>query len=284
MRLMRPVFSIFLLWLLVAAQAEAQVRTFHAPTHGGLPVSYCRADGANCGEPMATQWCHGQDYQYATEWAALAGIDSNTVTVSLGDGQICRGAQCDAFASITCRREGRTFQMPTLGAAARATVISPGRNSAATTFEFSDAQTLIPGCRQTEPDVYLCETLHQYQHCRTLMKSGTVFSCRAGLAFDGGFATPLAAAKDEYEMKLRSSAEVRVEQGQRGFGRVKGAATVEIQFAPQVTDSTVWCLQRDRYVYYPTGPKGGLSEIDDTADCETPIQVEFVPHAATPTG
>jgi hypothetical protein len=110
------------------------------------------------------------------------------------------------------------------------------------------------------------------------MKTGTVFGCRAGLAFDGGFAIPIAAAPDEYEMTIESNATVRVEQGRRGEGKVKGLARVEVQFAPQVSNATVWCLQRDRYVYHPSGPQGGASEIDDPAECEEPVVVEFEPH------
>jgi hypothetical protein len=168
--------------------------------------------------------------------------------------------------------------MPRLGAAGLATVIAPSRRSAANTFEAVEVEVLVPGCHQREPGVFLCETVHEYQHCRTLMKSGKVFSCRAGLAFDGGFATPIAAGQGDYTLEMDSSAHIRVEQGQRGEGKLRGEAEFEIAFALPALEKTSWCLQRDRYIYYPTGPKGGIGEIDDNADCDVPITGEIRPH------
>ena len=254
------------------------VRTFAQPMHEGLPINYCDAAGEVCGAQVATRWCRAQGYDYASDWAATPGIDVTTMTIRLDDGWICRGAQCEAFASITCSAQGQTFRMPTLGAAARATVISPSRRGVEAAIAPLEYQVLIPGCHQREPGVFLCETVHEYQHCRTLMHAGKVFGCRAGLAFDGAFAEPIAAAADDYELELRSTAKLTVEHGQRGAGQVKGNVRFEISFAvPSVGEST-WCLQRDRYFYYPTGPKGGLAEIGDTTDCGEPISGTIVPH------
>jgi hypothetical protein len=160
----------------------------------------------------------------------------------------------------------------------RATVIEPSRRSAAVAYETVEVRTLIPGCHQREPGVYLCETVHEYQHCRTLMQRGQVFSCRAGLAFDGGFAMPVAPKPGEYQLDLRSNLEIRVENGKRGDGRVKGEASAEVSFRPPATQNSLWCLQRDRYIYYPTGPKGGIGEVDDTAACDTPITARIEPN------
>ena len=110
------------------------------------------------------------------------------------------------------------------------------------------------------------------------MQSGRIFGCRAGLAFDGGSVQPEMAEPGQYELSVDSDAEVRVEQGARGQGRIRGEVRVEVAFQPPAKEQGVWCLQRDRYVYYPTGPKGGMSEIDDTDDCELPIEVTFAPH------
>jgi hypothetical protein len=38
------------------------------------------------------------------------------------------------------------------------------------------------------------------------------------------------------------------------------------------------CLQRDRYVYYPSGPQGGLAEINETTECGQPIEGSIEPH------
>lgn len=260
-----------------AGPAGAQVRTFANPTHEGFAVSYCTADRSVCGEQLATEWCRSQGFEYARDWTSTPGVDVQTATVQLGDGSICRGAQCEAFGSITCGREGRTFRMPTLGPAGRVTLISPDQRTEESAVEAIEYDVLIPGCYQREPGVFLCETVHDYQHCRTLLHAGNVFGCRAGLAFDGGFAEPVAASPDNYELNLKSSGEITVERGQRGAGRIKGDARFKLSFAPP-DEPGMRCLQRDRYIYYPTGPKGGLAEIGDTAACDAPIEGRFAPH------
>lgn len=260
-----------------ASPADAQVRTFNEPTYGGYAISYCGAASPSCGEAVATAWCRSQSYEFASEWAASSGAD-DAVTVRIEDGNVCRGSQCDSFASITCNRRQAEFRMPRLGALGRATIIEPGRRGAVAAYEAVEFKTLIPGCHQNEPGVYLCETTHEYQHCRTLMQHGQVFSCRAGLAFDGGFAIPIAPKPGEYDLALDSDLKIMVEHGNRGAGRAKGDARVEVTFRPPVTLDASWCLQRDRYIYYPTGPKGGIGEIDNTAACDAPIRATVAPH------
>jgi hypothetical protein len=160
----------------------------------------------------------------------------------------------------------------------RAVVLSPNLRDVETALEPTEYRVLIPGCHQREPGVFLCETVHEYQHCRTLMGARKVFSCRAGLAFDGGFAEPIAAAPDDYELDVRSNAEMVVTRGQRGEAKVRGDARVEVTFAVPHVDIGARCVQRDRYVYYPTGPKGGLGEIDDVDECEAPLAATVAPH------
>jgi hypothetical protein len=260
-----------------AAPSAAQVRTFTNPMHQGLSVNYCIAGGEICGEQVAMEWCRAQGYDYASNWAATRGIDVTSAAVRLDDGWVCRGAQCEAFASITCGAEGRSFRMPTLGAAGRATVISPSRRSAESELAPHEYQVLIPGCHQREPGVFLCETVHEYQHCRSLMSTGKVFGCRAGLAFDSNFAEPIAAGPDRYQLSVRSTPVVTVERGKRGAGAAKGDARFELRFAVPDAGRGA-CLQRDRYVYHATGPKGGFAEIDDTRECGAPISGAIVPH------
>jgi hypothetical protein len=257
--------------------AESQVRTFRAPAHGGYAINYCGMDSSTCGEGVATAWCRSQSYDYATEWAATAGAETTT-TVRLEDGVFCQGAACEAFASITCGGGVQRFTMPRIGAAGRATVLEPGRRSEAVAYETVEASMLIPGCHQREPGIFLCESMHEYQHCRTLMGMNRVHSCRAGLAFDGGFAIPVSPDSDEYQLRVKSDAEIRVTHGERGIGRVRGEAEVSVSFDQPETENPAWCLQRDRYVYYPTGPKGGLAEIDDTNECAEPIATNFGPN------
>ncbi len=263
--------------LAVPGAAEAEVRTFRAPTYGGYAISFCGADSSTCGETVATSWCRSQSFDFATEWAVISGV-VDQVSVRLEDGTICRGAQCEAFNSITCSRDRNEFRMPRLGGIGRVTLIEPGRRGTAASYETVEFTALIPGCHQREPGVYMCESEHEYQHCRTLMTLGHVYSCRAGMAFDGGFAEPVVPTGDQYDLRVRSNVEIRVARGSRGEGRSKGEANVEVRFDPPVADAGSICLQRDRYVYYPTGPMGGLGEIGGTDDCDEPVETEFIPH------
>jgi hypothetical protein len=262
----------------LAVPANAQVRTFSNPAHDGLPLSYCVANGAVCGAKVATDWCHTQGFDHATDWSPAPGVDVTSTTVRLDDGGICRGAQCEAFASITCADDALELRMATLGPWAHMKVLEPGMRGVATPTEPTEYRVLIPGCHQREPGVFLCETVHEYQHCRTLMGAGKIFGCRAGLAFDGGFAEPVAAGPEDYELDIRSNAEMVVTHGHRGEAQVRGDAEVEITFAMPPVGEGALCLQRDRYVYYPTGPKGGLGEIGDANDCDAPIAATVGPH------
>ena len=71
----------------------------------------------------------------------------------------------------------------------------------------------------------MCETVHEYQHCRTLLEDGKVLGCRAGLAFDGAFAQPRAASPGTYDLSLRSRVNAIVYENRRitaapGSGRM----------------------------------------------------------------
>jgi hypothetical protein len=110
------------------------------------------------------------------------------------------------------------------------------------------------------------------------MISRMIYSCRAGLSLKEAFAEPRAAAPDEYEIEIDSNARVRVTLGVRGFGQVRGQAKVVLKIEPPIPGESAWCLQRDRYVFYPTGPMGGTSEIGESAECSEPIEFSFEPH------
>ena len=142
-----------------------------------------------------------------------------------------------------------------------------------------EVELLVPGCDETEPGILLCGTVHEYQHCRTLFAAGKVLGCRAGLAFEGAFASPVAAAEGSYELDLRSRASATVSQGRRGEGRLRGDSDFSVNFALPVDPTLAeTCLQRDRYVYHPTGPQGGLARIDETTECGQPIEGSIEPH------
>jgi hypothetical protein len=265
----------------VVFPAGAQDHKFQDPRHEGFALSYCGAGGITCGEPVAARFCRSQGFQSVREWTVKPGLDFSSSTIRLDDGGICRGAHCDAFGSITCAAEGvqgRTLALPNLGGQGRGTLITTDRRTTEAVVEAVEYQLLIPGCDQREPGVFLCETALDFQHCRTLLGGGRVQTCRAGLAFDGGFADAEAAEPGTYELGLESTAEVVVEYGRRGEGRVRGEARYSVSFASPAQKNGMWCLQRDRYVYHLTGPKGGLATIDDTADCDVPVAGSFEPH------
>jgi hypothetical protein len=178
------------LLLLAAAPSYAEVRTFRGPQHQGYRLDYCQAFGQICGERVATQWCRGQGYEYASDWAIDRDIGDRMPTMAIDDDRVCRDNQCDGFTAITCGREGRSFRLPNLGSMTRATVITPDRRGTAPAIMAVEVELLVPGCDQTEPGVLLCGTVHEYQHCRTLFAAGKVLGCRAGLAFEGAFANP----------------------------------------------------------------------------------------------
>jgi hypothetical protein len=168
--------------------------------------------------------------------------------------------------------------MPVLGPSGRATVLAPNRRTTASELDRGEYRVLIPGCSEQANGVFECESVLEYQHCRTLMISRMVPSCRAGLSLQEAFAVPRAASPDEYELEIDSRAKVIVSRGVRGFGQIRGQARVSLTIDPPESGDSAWCLQRDRYVFYPTGPMGGTSEIGESAECSEPIEFSFEPH------
>lgn len=264
--------------LLAALPVAAEVRTFEAPEHAGFLVAPCASANGVCGEPVAQAWCRQQGFQRAVDWSVRLGRDFSTATVTLDAGALCRGAQCESFASISCETEGRTFRMPALGGLARSTLISPDRRNAELAAAPIEYEISLPGCHQREPGIFMCETVPEYQHCRTLLRDGKVFGCRAALAFDSAVAETSAPAPDRYRMELESTAQITVERGRRGEGRMRGEARFEIAFAMPAIDALDWCLQRDRYLFHLSGPDGGQARIDDSDDCDAPVVGRYEPH------
>jgi hypothetical protein len=186
--------------------------------------------------------------------------------------------RCDPDAN-SCGSGARTIRMPALGAAGRATVLSPTLRSTELALDPAEYRVPVPGCTRIEPGVLGCGSVHDYQHCRTLMIAGITHACQINVAFAGGDIEPRAAVRGHYDVKLNSNAKVRVTLGDRGHGQIRGKAEAVVAFdPPSELKDQAWCLQRDRLLYYPTGPQGGMSDIGETDDCAKPIEFSFEPH------
>ncbi|MGD8339269.1 MAG: hypothetical protein PVH89_00725 [Gammaproteobacteria bacterium] len=263
---------------LITLDASAQVRTYDNPEHEGFAVSYCGADSSSCGEYMATAWCVAIGYEYATDWAARAGASDALRTVRLDDGAVCEGAACESFARITCGPEAQRFTTPVLGPSGKLTVLSADRRSIEQSVDSSQYRVMVPGCSQREPGVFVCASIDEYEHCRTLMFSRMIHSCRADRAFADVAAEPRAAAAGEYEISVESDAVIRIRPGVRGSGQVKGDARIQIQFELPAGAERAVCRERRSYVYFPTGPDGGQGDVGKADDCDVPVEVSVEAH------
>jgi hypothetical protein len=261
--------------LALAQPPSGQLQTYLNPVQEGYRLAYCDVGGKLCGEPVASAWCRAQGFEKASDWKVAEQIGASEPTMTVVGGRLCSSAACDGFSLITCARETRTFRGPNIASLMNSTVLTPDQRTVEAPITSVEYQLLVPGCHQREPGVLLCETLHDYQHCRTLFAAGVIMGCRAGLAFDGDIADAHVAALDSYHLDLRSSAAATVYQGRREQGKAKGEARYAVRFEPPAGGT---CLQRDRYVYYPTGPQGGVSTIDATAACKEPVSGRFAPH------
>lgn len=319
MGLRRSSGCVFVLLLCGILPAHAQLRSFQKPALNGYALSYCDSDGRRCGETVAKAWCQKRGYGYASEWQIARATGFSSQTVRLDDGSICRGAGCDGFARITCggRSHSHAYLMPSLGAAAHATVISPDQRNADTVVEsISSADTgvksvpsphkilklgpspdkvvksvpspdktvkpvaydvKIPNCRRDAAGSFLCDSVPAYQQCRARLKAGKVLFCRANLAFVNQRVEPQQAASGDYALQLDSSATAIVYRGHRGRGKLKGEARFHIQFAAPKINKLDWCIARKRYIYHPTGPRGGVGKVDDRADCSRAVEGSFAP-------
>ena len=168
-----------------------------------------------------------------------------------------------------------------LGAGGQTTVLTPGRQVTEVVLEGSATQVPVAGCRQFAPGQMLCGMLQDYQHCRTLMISSMVDSCRIEVAFSSGVIEPRAAEPGTYDLTVEPGARVRINKEERGFGQARGSASVELRFdlPEEATTPPGYCVQRDQYLYFATGPEGGLPEIEDSETCDVPLSFNFKAHA-----
>ena len=108
--------------------------------------------------------------------------------------------------------------------------------------------------------------LQDYHHCRTLLISSMVESCRIEVAFSSGAIEPQAAEPGTYELTVESGARVIIQQDERGFGQARGSASVDLLFdLPAEAAPPAFCLQRSQYLYFATGPEGGWSDAERSA-------------------
>lgn len=274
-----PMAALTLLALSIAPESQADARTFRNPALQGYRLDYCQASGQECGERVATEWCVVQGYEYARDWRIDQNIGGLQPTIRLDNQNVCRDGQCDGFSEITCDREERVFSMPSLGGDTRGTVFTPDRRRVAAAATRIEVQLDIPGCSQFGPAVALCQSVPDYQYCRSLLQEGHVLECRAGLALDRVIADLHEATPGSYELSLRSRASITVNQSSRGAGKIKGESHYRVTIAvPEHAETVETCLQLDRYTYHQSGPLGGAPATYEADDCDEPIEGEFSPH------
>lgn len=137
---------------------------------------------------------------------------------------------------------------------------------------------MVPGCSQREPGIFVCESIDEYEHCRTLMISRMIHSCRVDMPLRDVMAEPRAVTADEYELSVESDAVIRVRPGERGRGQTRGNAAVVVRFDSPATAPGSECVGRRPYVYYPTGPEGGRPGIGKADDCDAPMELRLEAH------
>jgi hypothetical protein len=207
--------------------------------------------------------------------AALAA--AAPLRAQLAGGESLPVTRCDP-ATNTCA--GADAPEIVLGAAAENTLLTTGRQVTGVVLEGSAEQVSVPGCRQVALGQMLCGMIQDYQHCRTLLVSSMVDSCRIEVAFSSGAIEPQAAEPGSYELTVESGARVVIQQDERGFGQSRGSASVELIFAlPVEAAPPAWCLQRSQYLYFATGPEAGLPDIKDAEPCDKPLTFSFRAHS-----
>jgi hypothetical protein len=137
---------------------------------------------------------------------------------------------------------------------------------------------MLLGCSQREPGVFVCESIDEYEHCRTLMISRMIHSCRMDRALQDIVAESRAVTAAEYELSVESDAVLRVRPGERGRGQTRGNAEIRVRFDPPATAQATECVGRRSYVYFPTGPEGGRPSIGKADDCDAPLELRVEPH------
>ena len=105
MRFLQILFATFL--LLSASAAITQQTTsdgvFASPMMRGYALNFCKHENRDCGKPAADLFCQELGFDQAGAFtpdprAGARGV----VSLIFGDGKLCEGTSCEAFAAITC--------------------------------------------------------------------------------------------------------------------------------------------------------------------------------------
>ena len=196
-------------------------------------------------------------------------------TQSAGDAGSLPVTRCDPRTN-SCASGTTRDVMPALGSAGRATVLSPSLRTTEIGVDGNGEQVPVPGCSPLRPGVLLCNSIHEFQHCRTLMISSMVGACRVEIAFARDDVVARPAEPGSYRLAVESTARVRINRDSRGFGEARGRARVTLDLdLPAEASAPGWCVERERYLYYATGTEGGNYEIDNADDCADPIDFSF---------
>jgi hypothetical protein len=88
---------------LAAAPAQADKHIFIIASNAdGYGVDRCLATGASCGKPVATAYCHAQDYEQAVSFRK---VERAEVTAAVATApNACDGSACDDLIAIECTR------------------------------------------------------------------------------------------------------------------------------------------------------------------------------------
>lgn len=87
----------------IRCERDQPTKSFDKPSFQGKRVDWCYESGGQCGQPAADRFCSMNYFTKAESFAIAEGIGRRSPTISIADGAICNGPQCDGFASITCR-------------------------------------------------------------------------------------------------------------------------------------------------------------------------------------
>ncbi|MBA4788198.1 MAG: hypothetical protein H2042_00720 [Rhizobiales bacterium] len=92
----------------VSGAAFAETRIFLLESSDGYGVDACLANGAPCGEALASAWCRAHDYAGAIDFGQVTGSitpPSPLRPVASADSKpACSGNFCPSMVAITCTR------------------------------------------------------------------------------------------------------------------------------------------------------------------------------------
>ncbi len=81
--------------------ASADDHVFGRPLHNNLRLDVCLTFAKDCGQPAALRFCNRVRYRGVSTFATEKVGPGDTTSV-IGTGEVCHGASCVAFSSITC--------------------------------------------------------------------------------------------------------------------------------------------------------------------------------------